>query len=189
MVNSLPAMRETWVWSLLDPSKISWKREWQPTPVCLPGEFCAQRNLVSYRVAKLDTTKLCGQRSLASCRDTESQTQLSDFHFPFHFTIIVMFGWIHGCLEWSLHFSVSLAIQRIGILVLLYFAILDFSDGSDSKVSAYDAGDLGLIPGLGSPGEGNGTLLQYSCLENPMDGGAWWATVYGVAKSQTRLSN
>ena len=38
-------------------------------------------------------------------------------------------------------------------------------------------------------GEGNGTLLQYSCLENPMDGGAWWATVHGVAKSQTRLSN
>ena len=40
-----------------------------------------------------------------------------------------------------------------------------------------------------SPGEGNGNPLQYSCLENPMDGGAWWATVHGVAKSQTRLSN
>ena len=38
-------------------------------------------------------------------------------------------------------------------------------------------------------GEGNGTLLQYSCLENPMDGGAWWATVHGVAKSQTQLSD
>ena len=38
-------------------------------------------------------------------------------------------------------------------------------------------------------GEGNGTLLQHSCLENPMDGGAWWAAVYGVAKSQTRLSD
>ena len=38
-------------------------------------------------------------------------------------------------------------------------------------------------------GEGNGTPLQYSCLENPMDGGAWWATVHGVAKSRTRLSN
>ena len=43
-----------------------------------------------------------------------------------------------------------------------------------------------LIPGLGrSPGEGNGTPLQYSCLENPMDGGSWWAAVHGVAKSQT----
>ena len=51
-----------------------------------------------------------------------------------------------------------------------------------------DAGDLGLIPGLGrSPGEGNGNPLQYSCLENPMDGGAWWATVHGVTKSRTRL--
>jgi len=40
-----------------------------------------------------------------------------------------------------------------------------------------------------SPGEGNGNPLQYSCLENPMDGGAWWATVHGVTKSQTRLSD
>ena len=61
---------------------------------------------------------------------------------------------------------------------------------SEVKVSAWNVGDLGSIPGSGrSPGEGNGTLLQYSCLENPMDGGAWLATVHGVAKSQTRLSN
>ena len=45
--------------------------------------------------------------------------------------------------------------------------------GSDSKVSAYNVGDPGLIPGLGRSGEGNGNPLQYSCLENPMDGGAW----------------
>ena len=55
--------------------------------------------------------------------------------------------------------------------------------------SAGDTVDVGLIPGLGqSPGVGNGNPLQYSCLENPMDRGAWWATVHGVAKSQTRLS-
>jgi len=49
-------------------------------------------------------------------------------------------------------------------------------------------GDPGSIPGSGrSPGEGNGNPLQYSCLENPMDGGAWQATVHGVSKSQTRL--
>ena len=55
---------------------------------------------------------------------------------------------------------------------------------------ACNAGDLGSIPGWGrSPGEGNGNPLQYSCLENPMDGGAWWATVHGVAKSRTRLSD
>ena len=60
--------------------------------------------------------------------------------------------------------------------------------GSEGKVSASNAGDLGSIPGSGrSPGEGKGNPLQYSCLENPMDGGAWWATVHGVAKSQTQL--
>ena len=54
---------------------------------------------------------------------------------------------------------------------------------SDGKVAAYNAGDPGLNPGLGrSPGEGNGNPLQYSCLENPMDGGAWWATVHGVQR-------
>ena len=58
------------------------------------------------------------------------------------------------------------------------------------KASGYNVGDLGSIPGLGrSPGEGNGNPLWYSCLENPMDGRAWWAAVHGVAKSQTRLSN
>ena len=52
-----------------------------------------------------------------------------------------------------------------------------------------NAGDLGLIPGLGrSPGEGNGNPLQYSCLESPMERGSWWTTVLGVAKSQTRLN-
>ena len=57
-------------------------------------------------------------------------------------------------------------------------------------VNAGDARDLGSIPGSGrSPGEGNGNPLQYSCLENSMDRGVWWATVQGVAKSQTRLSN
>ena len=48
-----------------------------------------------------------------------------------------------------------------------------------------NAGDQGLILDLSDPGEGNGNPLQYSCLENPMDRGAWWATVHGVAKSQT----
>ena len=60
-----------------------------------------------------------------------------------------------------------------------------FPGGSEVKVSACNVGDLALIPGLGrSPGKGNGNPLQYSYLENPMDRGAWWATVPGVAKSQ-----
>ena len=53
-----------------------------------------------------------------------------------------------------------------------------------------DVRDMGSIPGSGnSPGGGNGNALQYFCLENPMDGGAWWATVHGIAKSQTQLSD
>ena len=64
--------------------------------------------------------------------------------------------------------------------------IIDFLDGSDTEASAYTTGDLGLIPGwCRSSGEGNGNPLQYSCLENSMDGGAWWSTVHGVAESDT----
>ena len=59
-----------------------------------------------------------------------------------------------------------------------------FPGGSDSKESACNAGDLGLIPKLGRcPEEGNGNPLQYSCPENSMDRGAWQATVYGVPNS------
>ena len=66
----------------------------------------------------------------------------------------------------------------------------DFLGGLDAKESACNVGDLGSIPGLGrSPGEGNGSPLQYSCLENSMDRGAWRATVHGVSKSQTQLSD
>ena len=67
---------------------------------------------------------------------------------------------------------------------------MGFPGGSDGKASALNAGDPDSIPGSGqSPGEGNVNPLQYSCLGNPMDGGNWWATVHGVAKSHTRLSD
>ena len=65
-----------------------------------------------------------------------------------------------------------------------------FPGGSDSKASAHNVGDPDSISGSGrSPGEGNGNPLHYSCLEKSMDGGACWATVHGVAKSWTRLSD
>ena len=61
-----------------------------------------------------------------------------------------------------------------------------FPDDSNGKESACNAGDLGLIPESGrSPGEGNGNPLQHSCVEDPMDRGAWWATVHSVAESDT----
>ena len=65
-----------------------------------------------------------------------------------------------------------------------------FPGGSDGKEYPCYAGDLGSIPGSGTySGEGNGNPLQYSCLENSMDRGDWQATVHGVTKSQTRLTN
>jgi len=62
--------------------------------------------------------------------------------------------------------------------------------GKTSACNAGDIGDKGLIPGpRRPPGEGNDSSLQYSCLENSMDRGAWWATVHGITKSETRLSD
>ena len=66
---------------------------------------------------------------------------------------------------------------------------MGFPGGSAGKESTCNAGDMGLIPGLGrSPREENGNPLQYYCLENSINREAWWATVHGVAKSQTQLS-
>ena len=65
-----------------------------------------------------------------------------------------------------------------------------FPGGSDSKESACNAGDSSSIPGLGRfPGEGGSNPFQYSCLENPMDRGAWWATACGLAKNWIQLSD
>ena len=74
--------------------------------------------------------------------------------------------------------SIYLSIYRL-------ITYLGFPGGSVGKESACSAGDPGLIRGSErSPGEGNGKPLQYPCLENPMDRGAWWGAVYGVAKSR-----
>ena len=79
----------------------------------------------------------------------------------------------------------------VNILMCFYWAytqkgLPQWLSGEVSTGNAGDAGDSGSIPGLGrSPREGNGTRLQYSCLENPMDRGAWWVMVHGVAQSET----
>ena len=84
--------------------------------------------------------------------------------------------------------------QNTGLLLSCSHATVFFSElpaqaGQELPANTGDARNSGLIPRLGrSPGEGNGNPLQYSCLGNLMDRGAWWATVHGVAKSQTRLS-
>ena len=101
---------------------------------------------------------------------TKSQTPLSDFTFSFPF------------------FAPSSLEVAVGFLVLLYLAghSLGFPYDSDHKESACNARDPGLIPGLSgrSPGEGNGNPLQYSCLENPMDRGACWATVHAPTANE-----
>ena len=92
----------------------------------------------------------------------------------------------------------SIRLQRIGhqsdlahIDCSIYLTLLlGFPCSSVGKEFACSAGDLGSIPGLGrSPGEGNGSPLQYPCLENLMERGAWWAAVHGVTKSQARLTD
>ena len=92
-----------------------------------------------------------------------------------------VYRFIGGCKERCIQFSLYISIL---------YTMEGFPGGSEVKVSACNVGDPGSIPGSGrSPGEGNGNPLQYSCLEYPMDGGAWQATVHGVAKSRTRLSD
>ena len=102
---------------------------------------------------------------------------------------IFLYFCLDNCMDrgawWAVVYGVAQSWTRLKRL-----SSSSFPGGSEGKASACNVGDPGSIPGLGtSPGEGNGNPLQYSCLENPVDGGAWWATVHGVAKSWTRLSD
>ena len=106
----------------------------------------------------------------------------------FHFSVLFLVPWgIKLC------FSDFFLFLEGGRLLLWASPLMSVSDGAvveNLPASAGHTGDTGSIPGLGtSPSEGNSNPLQYSCLGNPMDRGAWQATVHGVAKSQTRLSN
>ena len=85
--------------------------------------------------------------------------------------------------------SQTMRFSKVSLIDLL-IKLVGFPGGSDGKESACNVGDPGsLSRWRRSPGEGNGNPIQYSCLENPMDGGAWLVTVHGIAKSHTRLSN
>ena len=99
---------------------------------------------------------------------------------------------------WARHKSSSAA-STAGLFVsqgraLGFMSLVGFSwglpqwlSGKEFACHAEDARDAGLIPGLGrAPGGGRGTSLQYSCLENPMDRGAWWASVHGVTKNRAQ---
>ena len=160
---------------------LEWRTKWQPTPVFLPGESH-------------------GQRSLAGCSpwgpiDLDTTERLTHTHTCTYTHSIV---WI--CYILSIHSSVC------GCLCCIYFSSIT-NDAVLNIVYRFSRGHIfilvaqsvkypppmqnpGSIPGLGGfPGEGNGNPLQYSCLENPMDRGAWQATVHGISKSQTQLSD
>ena len=131
----------------------------------------------------------------------KSRTRLSDFTFTFHFHALEKEMATHSSvLAWRIPGTgepgglPSMGSHRVGHDWSDFAAAAavhpGFAGGSDGKESACNAGDPGSIPGAGrSPGEGNGYPLQCSCLEIPMDRGAWQTTVHGVEKSQTWLSD
>ena len=107
--------------------------------------------------------------------------------------------WTHTRFTLSIIYSSQQLYTLSGILLISKWSLKKlsilsrlprgFPGGAVVKESTSQAGDVGLIPEWGrSPGEGNGNPLQYSCLENAMDRGAWWAVVHGVTKSRTWLS-
>ena len=165
------AMQETWV----DPwiGKISWRRKWPHTPLFLPGKSHWQRSLASYIP--------WGCKSRTPLRD-RNQYETED---PYRCEVIFHCGLI--CI--FLMIRVEKAMAPTPVL------LPGKSHGWRSLVGCSPCGckqsdtteRLPFHFSLLRIGEGNGNPLQCSCLENPRDGGAWWAAVYGVTQSRTRL--
>ena len=196
-------MQEKQIWSLSQTD--SFRRKWQPPPVFLPGKSIGQRRLASYSpwVAKSQTR--LSMQALApgpSVQIILRRGKTLQSHVPSlmgltsclhsHLWIPVLLVLIFCWPDKYTHISRCASEKNIYMCFSKTYicAYICFPRGSEVKASASNAGDPGSIPGLGrSPGEGNGNPLQYSCLENPMDWGTWWAAVHGVTKSRTRLSD
>ena len=142
----------------------------------------------------LEKSKPCIEAFRSSVSPHRNQSSvLSALPFVYHKTsglssqiTILSLSWIHAILSSWVPSALD-SFPTFNLIILAHH--LGFLGGSDCKESVCSLGDLGSIPGLGrSPGEGNGHLLQYSYLENSMVRGARWATVSGVAESQTWLS-
>ena len=155
--------------------------QWHPTPVLLPGKSHGRRSLVGcspWGRWGSDTTEQLHLHFSLSCigEGNGNPLQCSCLENPRDGG-----GW------WAAVYGVAQSRTR-----LKWLSSRSFPGDSVVKnlpTNAWDTGDMSLIPWSGrSFGEGNGNPLQYSCLGNPMDRGSWWATVHGVAKSQTRLS-
>ena len=158
----------------LDPwdGRIPWRGKCQPIPVFLPGELHGQRSLVGYTPRGLRQLDMDMTERLSTHSHTHTHTHTRLF--------------IEWIFEWIIQNQLLLQtyFPRVPQLIDLSKIInWGFSGGSVVKNLPANVGDARSIPGLGrSSGEGNGNPLQYSCLGNPMDRGAWWATVHGVTK-------
>ena len=141
---------------------------------------------------------MCGRESVAQRRYFNFPSNLRD---RLTLVTVMLPKWLRGkesacqcrlcsmCIYLCVYTHTHTHLPIYVVCVLTYVCVyiyIHFPGGSDDKESTYYVGDLGSIPGLGRfPGEGNDNPLQYSCLENSMDGGAWQATVHGVTKSRT----
>ena len=135
-------------------------------------EISVSENMLRIQVKRNHIEKCKKRKTRVSC------SLFSGFEFVFFVEFYTSFAF-------SLDF-----LKRAMITLRNSLAIVGFSGSSAGKECTWNVGDLGSIPGLGrSPGEGNVYILQYSCLENFIDRGAWWATVHGVTKSQIQMRN
>ena len=193
-----------WVTSLPLFTFMYWRRKWQPTPVFLPGESCGQRSLVGccpWGRTELDTTE-----ATACMHALEKEMATHSSSLAWRIPGTEEPGWLPSMgshrvgHDWSDLAAAKVTPPKLKWLNLTssYFGVppqlpqgfedmvsnqLSFPGGSEVNNVPASAGDRGLIPGSGrSSGEGNGNPLQYSCLENSIDRGAWRATVQGVAK-------
>ena len=153
-------------------------------------------NLVNYRNRKKSCQEEVGRVILRICSESSWNFFLQPFSGP------SLLGWVRAWRSSSTFRIISipcclLSVLRVayvlgltGAMSFYFCSTMGLPGGSDGKESACKAGDPGSTPGWGKcPHDGNGHPLQYSCLQKYMDRGAWWATVCGVTKSQTRLSN
>ena len=139
---------------------------------CITLNFYKQRVICSHFPSSLDSIWGC-------CQKWAEESVVRG--------TVEMWAGIRGSVDqgWGMKSEEAGELNQVSIL-----GVLGFPGDSAGKESTCNAGDLGSIPGSGrSPGEGNGNPLQYSCLENPKDGGAWQVTVHRVTKSQTQLSD
>ena len=164
-VKNPPAVRETG--SILGSGRFPWRRAWQPTPVFLPGESHGQRSLAGYsprRRKESDTTEQWSTStgSVQSFCPSDSWWEFCSQNNTLMKT------------HWRCVITIESKGDNFFSIRNVWIFTWGFLDGSDSKESASNAGDLGLIPGSGiSLGGGNGYPLWYSWPENSMDRGAW----------------